>query len=450
MLLSKTAFAEESTVSLAPMLEKIMPAVVNISARGIVNIPPGLRDRSNPQEEEDNNEDDNMVPPEESGPGYPSKRRFESMGSGVIIDANHGYILTNAHLVRDTNDITVTLSDGRRLTARLIGIDTASDVAVLHIKADRLQSLPLADSDNVRVGDFVAAIGNPFGLKQTVTSGIVSGLERSDIGIEGYEDFIQTDAPINPGNSGGALVDRSGRLVGINTAILAPGGGNIGIGFAIPVNMAVAVMKQLVEHGQIQRGVVGVMVQTLTPELADGFKVSGKSGALVTEVKAYSSAQAANLKVGDIITSVNNKSISSANQVRNIIGLMPIGNQMRLTVLRDGKPLTLSPKVMDPKAYQQVAERNNPFLFGAIYNDFNIHTSSMGDIRGIQLLQLTDESPLARANLHPGDIIVAVNGEPTPDYPALQKIAQNTHEKTLVVHAVRADGQAFYKVVNRS
>ncbi len=435
--------------SLAPMLAKVMPSVVNISARGTITVPTVLH----PQQRSPKNDGaDNNTPtrPDDLIPGYPRKRRFESMGSGVIIDAKQGYILTNAHLVRDTDDITVTLSDSRHLDAKLIGIDNPSDVAVVQIKADRLNAVTLADSDTLQVGDFVAAIGNPFGLKQTVTSGIVSGLERNDIGIEGYENFIQTDAPINPGNSGGALVDLNGHLIGINTAILAPDGGNIGIGFAIPVNMATAVMQQLIDHGRIKRGMMGVIVQTLTPELADGFHASGKSGGVITEVKAYSSAQKAGLKVGDIITSVNGKSITSANQVRNIIGLVPIGNTVKVKILRRGKPMTLSTKVMDPKAYNELAEHNNPFLFGAIYNDFNIHTASIGDIRGVQLLQLSQNSPLARANLHPGDIIIAVNGAHTPDYPALQKIAKATHAKHLVVHVVRASGEAFYKVINRS
>lgn len=424
--------------SLAPMLAKVMPSVVNIAARGVVNVPISRRKPSS------------KSPSDELIPGRVHKRRFESIGSGVIIDAKHGYILTNAHLVRDTDEITVTLDDGRHADAKLIGIDNPSDVAVIQVQADKLHAVKVGDSDKLQVGDFVAAIGNPFGLKQTVTSGIVSGLERSDIGLEGYENFIQTDAPINMGNSGGALVDINGQLVGINTAILAGDGGNIGIGFAIPANMAMAVMRQLVDDGRIKRGMLGIIVQTLTPELADGFHVSGKLGSVVTEVKAYSSAQKAGIKIGDIITAVNGRAISSSNQVRNVIGLVPIGKSVKVSLLRKGKPMTLSAKVMDPKQYSKSAKSHNPFLFGAIYNDFNIHTASMGNIKGVQLLQLSQDSPLNRADLQPGDIIIAANGTNTPDYPALQKVASNTHEKRLVIHVVRSDGEAFYKVVERN
>jgi Do/DeqQ family serine protease len=277
--------------TLAPMLERVLPSVVNVATRGRVRV------QDNPLLQ------DPFFRRFFGVPNVPRERQVQSLGSGVIVDAKHGYILTNSHVVDRADEITVTLKDGRVLTATLVGKDPEADVAVIQIHADGLIALPFADSDKIRVGDFVVAIGNPFGLGQTVTSGIVSAMGRSGLGIEGYEDFIQTDASINPGNSGGALVNLRGELMGINTAILAPGGGNVGIGFAIPINMASQIMTQLVAHGELHRGRVGVQVQDLTADLVEVFVIKGTvGGAVISKVVKDSPASTAGLEAGDVVT----------------------------------------------------------------------------------------------------------------------------------------------------
>ncbi len=423
--------------SLSNMLQMVMPAVVNISAQGEIAIPSNPLAERMPGQQNSNGPNGNRD----------AKGRFESIGSGVIIDAKEGYIITNAHLLKDVKSVTVTLSDGRRLDAKIIGIDAPSDIAILQIKANHLQAIQISNSNTVKVGDFVAAIGNPFGLKQTVTSGIVSAKGRSDLGIEGYENFIQTDASINPGNSGGALVNLKGQLVGINTAIIAPDGGNIGIGFAIPVNMALDVGKQLIKYGKIHRGIMGVLVQNLSPELSRALNVGSAKGAVVTEVRPGSPAQKAGLQVGDIIQSVNGKSVTTAFQVRNIVGLVRIGSQVSLHVLRQGKQLQLSAVVVDPKAYKEVEKKRNPFLYGAIYNDFSVHTTALGNISGVQLLQVKENSPLWRAGLRPGDVIMSANGDKITHFTQLETVAKQAKSE-LLVRVLRVNG-AFYKVINR-
>jgi serine protease Do/serine protease DegQ len=267
-----TAIEGQPLPTLAPMLEKVTPAVVNIATVGHIRI------QQNPLL------NDPYFRRFFNIPDQPRERQTQSLGSGVVIDAARGYVLTNHHVIDKADQIKVMLRDGRQFDAQLIGADSESDVAVVRIPAERLTALTLADSDHLRVGDFVVAIGNPFGLGQTVTSGIVSALGRSGLGIEGFEDFIQTDASINPGNSGGALVNLRGELVGLNTAIIAPGGGNVGIGFAIPINMAHAIMEQLVTHGAVKRGQLGITAQDLTPELAQAFGLAQERGTVVTEV----------------------------------------------------------------------------------------------------------------------------------------------------------------------
>ncbi|MCU7966629.1 MAG: Do family serine endopeptidase, partial [gamma proteobacterium symbiont of Bathyaustriella thionipta] len=318
--------------TLAPMLEKVTPAVVNISTRGHYQgssqLPEFLNDPlfkrffkfDIPQHQQ---------------------RRSHALGSGVIVNAKKGYILTNNHVIDNASEILVTLKDGRALIAELIGTDPQIDIALLKVNDDKLSEIKFSDSDKLRVGDFTLAIGHPFGLGQTVTSGIVSGLGRSGLGIEGYEDFIQTDASINPGNSGGALVNLHGELVGINTAIFSQSGGNIGIGFAIPVNMAKSVMDQLIKHGSIQRGLLGVQVQDLTPELASAFGVKVKQGAVVAQVIADSAASKAGIKAGDIIIAANGRTITSSSDLRNYIGLKRPGDTTQLKILRGKKTLII-------------------------------------------------------------------------------------------------------------
>src|ERR1700691_1528594 len=316
--------------SLSPIVKKVSPAVVNIATRGTI------RDRGpqNPLLDDPFFRRFFDVPPD-SGP---RERPFQSAGSGVIFDAKAGYIVTNAHVVENASEITVTLQDGRDLKADIVGSDEPSDVAVLKVKTDGLIQIALGDSSRVEVGDFAVAIGNPFGLQHTVTSGIISGLSRSGINPDRYEDFIQTDASINPGNSGGALVNLRGELIGINTAILSRSGGNIGIGFAIPVNMVKGVMDQLIKYGQVRRGVLGVNIYNVTPDIAKEFGLTESSGALVAGVAPGSSAERAGVKTGDIITSINRATMKDATELRNTIGMLRIGDKVEIGLLRDGKP----------------------------------------------------------------------------------------------------------------
>ena len=287
-----------------------------------------------------------------------AQREFQSAGSGVIVDAKNGYIITNAHVVENATDITVQLLDNRSLKAKVVGADPGSDVAVLKVQAGNLVDLPIADSDRAEVGDFVVAIGNPFGLGHTVTSGIVSALGRSGINPEGYEDFIQTDASINPGNSGGALVNLGGQLVGINSAILSRTGGNIGIGFAIPSNMMKIVMNQLIKYGTVKRGVLGVNIQTLAPEIAQSMGLPDTTqGALVSQVVDGSAAEKAGVKAGDVITAVNGRPVKDAGSLRNSIGLLSIGEKVDLSLLRDGKPRRVTATVSERDAAAEAKAR---------------------------------------------------------------------------------------------
>jgi len=287
----------------------------------------------------------------------PIERETEAVGSGVIVDAAHGYVLTNSHVVENATNIEVTTKDNRRFKAKLIGRDPATDIAVLRVPADNLSAVPMGDSSHLQVGDFVLAVGNPFGLGQTVTSGIVSALGRSGLGIEGYEDFIQTDASINPGNSGGALVDLQGRLIGINTAILAPGGGNIGIGFAVPINMARDVMDQLIRNGTVKRGRIGVAIQDLTPDLARALGTTRTEGALIARVAPDSPAQRAGLHSSDLIVAINGVPIHSAAELRNRVGLAPVGGKMALTVDRGGAEHSVSVRIEGATAEHQRIDR---------------------------------------------------------------------------------------------
>jgi serine protease Do/serine protease DegQ len=315
--------------SLAPMIRKASPAVVNIATRGTIR----ERGSQNPLLDDPFFRRFFTVPP--GG----RERSFQSAGSGVIFDARKGYIVTNAHVVENASEITVTLQDGRDLKAEIVGSDAPSDVAVLKVTADGLAQIALGDSAKSEVGDFVVAIGNPFGLQHTVTSGIISGLSRSGISPDGYEDFIQTDASINPGNSGGALVNLRGELIGINTAILSRSGGNIGIGFAIPVNMAHSVMDQLIRYGAVKRGELGVSMYTVTPGIAHSLGLNTVNGALVSQVIEGSAAEAAGIRTGDVITTVNGQAVKSNSELRNAIGLLRLGDKVDVGLVRDGKPL---------------------------------------------------------------------------------------------------------------
>jgi serine protease Do/serine protease DegQ len=320
--------------SLAPMIRKVSPAVVNVATRGSV------RDNGpqSPLLQDPLFRGFFKQPPG----GTPREHLFRSAGSGVIFDARQGYIVTNAHVVENASEITVTLQDGRDLKAEVIGSDQPSDVAVLKVSADGLAQMPLGDSSRLEVGDFVVAIGNPYGLQHTVTSGIVSGLSRTGINPDGYEDFIQTDASINPGNSGGALVNLRGELIGINSEIISSTGGNVGIGFAIPVNMARSVMEQLIKYGSVTRGQLGVSLFTVTPDIARSLGLPSASGALVTQVVEGSPADKAGVRVGDVITAANGQAVKSNTELRNVIGLLRVGDSLDLGLVRDGKPVRVT------------------------------------------------------------------------------------------------------------
>jgi len=317
--------------SLAPMLARITPGVVNIAVRGRVREQnpllqdPFFRRFLNPPRSQ-----------------MTEERETQATGSGVIVDAARGYVLTNGHVVEHATRIEVTTKDNRRFTARLIGSDPDTDIAVLQMPARNLTAVPMGHSDRLRVGDFVLAIGNPFGLGQTVTSGIVSALGRSGLGIEGYEDFIQTDASINPGNSGGPLVDLEGECVGINTAILAPGGASIGIGFAVPIDMARRVMEELIHYGKVKRGRIGVAIEDLTPDLAQVLKTAHTEGAVIARVDPDSPAERAGLQRNDLVVAIDGVPVRSGTQMRNTIGLSHIGSDVDLTIDRRGSEYSVN------------------------------------------------------------------------------------------------------------
>jgi Do/DeqQ family serine protease len=319
----------------------------------------------------------------------------------VIVDAKNGYLVTNAHVIENATEITVQLLDNRSLTAKVIGKDAGSDVAVLQVQAANLVAIPIADSDREEVGDFVVAIGNPFGLGHTVTSGIISALGRSGINPEGYEDFIQTDASINPGNSGGALVNLTGELVGINSAILSRSGGNIGIGFAIPSNMMKTVMDQLIKYGEVRRGVLGVNIQTLTPDIAESMDLGSAQGALVSQVVDGSAAEKAGIKAGDIITAINGKPVKDASGLRNSIGLLRIGERVDIALLRDGKPRRVTAVIGERDAAAEArAAGVHEGLEGADLAD------APGG--GALIRSVAEGSPAAQRGLRTNDVIVAV------------------------------------------
>ncbi|HLH98852.1 MAG TPA: Do family serine endopeptidase [Xanthobacteraceae bacterium] len=322
--------------SLAPILREITPAVVNVSVRGMVK-------EDNPLYQDPYFRQFFDLPKQ-------LERRVEATGSGVIVDSEHGYALTNNHVVEHAANIQVATKDGQNFSARIVGRDPATDIAVIQIRnGSHLKALSMGDSDNLEVGDFVIAIGNPFGLGQTVTSGIISALGRSGLGIEGYEDFIQTDASINPGNSGGALANLRGELIGINTAILAPGGGNVGIGFAVPINMAHSVMQQIIQHGDVRRGRIGISTQDLTPDLAEAFHTKPNAGAVIAEVAPRSPAEQAGIRKGDVVIAANGVPIRSSTQLRNKIGLTPVGDRIELEVERNGMPQKIPVRVGPPQ-----------------------------------------------------------------------------------------------------
>ncbi len=417
--------------SLAPMLKRVTPAVVNIATSSTVRI------QGNPLF------NDPFFQHFFEMPSQPRERKTQSLGSGVIVDAKKGYIITNNHVIDKADEIKVTLRNGESYEAKLIGTDPDSDVAVIQIKAKNLTAIPLANSEKLNVGDFAVAIGNPFGLGQTVTSGIISAMERSGLGIEGYENFIQTDASINPGNSGGALVNLRGELIGINTAIFSKSGGNIGIGFAIPINMAHEIMQQLIRYGEVKRGRLGAQAQDLTPQLAEAFNIPFRRGAVVSYVEKGSSADRAGLKPGDIVTQINGKTVRNANMLRNSMGLLRIGQTVQMKVLRDKKTLMLKATVAEQdKSKDSIkGEKLHAQLSGTELQNIQPSSKLYGRIEGVIISAVEPGSIAARTGLRRGDIITSANRKNIKNIAELQTaIAKN---KGLLINIRRGNGSLF-------
>ena len=428
---ARAAMPSDQVPTLAPLIKEVSPAVVNIATSGTVEI-----------ERSPFFDDPFFRRFFGERPNQPRQRQSQSVGSGVIINAAKGYVLTNSHVVAKADEIIVTLTDRRQLVATLIGHDPGTDVAVLKVDPDGLTALKMADSEFLEVGDFVIAIGNPFGLGQSVSSGIVSALGRTGLGIESYENFIQTDASINPGNSGGALVDLRGKLVGINTAIIAPGGGNIGIGFAIPINMARQVMDQLIEYGEIQRGRIGVQIQDLTPELAKEFGVDHDGGALIAQVMANSPAAEAGLGAGDVIISVNRKSVGSGSDLRNFIGLLRVGARVDLVVVRNGEEISIHLKVGAIEEARTEPGSDVPKLKGAAFGTIPQSSPFYGRVKGVYVVGVVPNSPAWESGLREDDVITSVNRRPVADPGELMAVAAQGGG-SLLLNIIRGDGSLF-------
>jgi len=405
--------------TLAPVIEAVGPAVVSIAVRGRREVDPFFGQ---------------LFPGQGNG-----QREFRSAGSGVIVDADEGYVLTNHHVIEDADEITITLVDDRTLTAEVVGSDAGSDIAVLRVEPNNLAEMPLGDSDVVRVGDFVLAIGNPFGLEHTVTSGIISGLGRTGINPQGYEDFIQTDASINPGNSGGALVNLKGELVGINSAIFSRSGGNIGIGFAIPVNMARSIMNQIVEYGGVRRGLLGVNIAPLTPEIAADYELDGTAGALVTAVSPGSAAERAGLEIGDVIVSVNGMTVTDPAGLRNTIGLMRPGDEVEVGYVRNGRNRTVATVLGELDAQTAAAAEDDrgdvvdARFEGAEFATNDAQRPNYNGVPGVLVTAVEQGSPAAERGLRAGDVITHVNRQRINGLGELRAIVEDARSVVLQI-----------------
>ncbi|AIX75137.1 MAG: serine endoprotease DegQ [Mixta calida] len=414
--------------SLAPMLEKVLPAVVSVHVEGTAT-DDQTQDLPEPLKRffgQDQGEDAQPQP-------------FEGLGSGVIIDAQKGYVLTNNHVVNGANKISVQLSDGREYDARLIGRDEQTDIALIQLQgASNLTQVKVADSDQLRVGDFAIAIGNPFGLGQTATSGIISALGRSGLNLEGLENFIQTDAAINRGNSGGALVNLNGELIGINTAILAASGGNIGIGFAIPGNMAMELAQQLIATGEVKRGQLGIKGTEMTADMARAFNVDAQRGAFVSEVLPKSAAATAGIKAGDIITSVDDKPITSFAELRVKIGTTPPGKEVKIGLLREGKPLSVTVKLDASARTMSSDELMTPALQGASLSDGQLPDGN----KGVKVDSVQKGTPAEQIGLQKDDVIIGVNRTRVQGLDEMRKVLASK-PPFLALNVVRG-GESIY------
>ena len=419
--------------SLAPMLEKVMPSVVSINVEGSTTVNTPRMPRNFQQFFGDNSPFCQDGSPFQSSPfcqgggqgGQPDggqQQKFMALGSGVIIDAAKGYVVTNNHVVDNATTIKVQLSDGRKFDAKVVGKDPRSDIALIQIQDPKnLTAIKLADSDALRVGDYTVAIGNPFGLGETVTSGIVSALGRSGLNVENYENFIQTDAAINRGNSGGALLNLNGELIGINTAILAPGGGSIGIGFAIPSNMAKTLAQQLIQFGEVKRGLLGIKGMEMSADIAKAFNINVQRGAFVSEVLPNSGSAKAGVKSGDVIVSLNDKPLSSFAELRSRIATTEPGAKVKLGLIRDGKPLDVEVTLDKSTSSSASAELIAPALQGATLSDGQLKDGT----KGISVDTVEKSSPAAQAGLHQDDVIIGVNRNRVQSIAELRKVLES-------------------------
>ncbi|PJG86536.1 DegQ family serine endoprotease [Conservatibacter flavescens] len=425
-----TVVEGQAVPSLAPMLEKVLPSVVSISVEG-----------------QQKGAQRNDIPEEfRFFFGEPfadrSPRQFRGLGSGVIIDAEKGYIITNNHVIDGADKITVKLSDGREFKAKTIGTDNLSDVALIQVeKPNNLTAVKIADSDKLKVGDFTVAIGNPFGLGQTVTSGIVSALGRSTGSDSGsYENYIQTDAAVNRGNSGGPLINLQGELIGINTAIISPSGGNAGIAFAIPSNMANNLVQQIIEFGEVRRGMLGIKGGELNADLAEAFNVTAKQGAFVSEVIPDSAAAKAGIKAGDVIVALNGQKIASFAELRAKIATSGAGKEVELTYLRDDKSHNVKVTLQSDELNQASATNLIPALEGAELSNYN----SKG-VTGVEITKVAPNSLAAQRGLRNGDIIVGVNRSSVENIGQFRKILDS--KPSAVALNILRDGSNFYLLI---